>query len=224
MHGVAPYTDDREHWRNCRDKSNCARCHFESGFRGELRRGGHAGLPDANKSWAQKFLFRHPVLGTRTWICCSPYRYGTFGIGCWVCAHFSPDKWASSFSRLQVTGRDYIGVSAFNAHAATKGHQAALDKMLAELAGSQPTAEQGVLTGVCQTVPRLDRFFLAGCLASRHDTYSDFPTFIQALAIGCNLPQSGDFSRKVAQQMQVALAEPLRQQDQNVMRVASPPF
>ena len=96
--------------------------------------------------------------------------------------------------------------------------------MLAELAGSQPTAEQGVLTGVCQTVPRLDRFFLAGCLASRHDTYSDFPTFIQALAIGCNLPQSGDFSRKVAQQMQVALAEPLRQQDQNVMRVASPPF
>ena len=94
--------------------------------------------------------------------------------------------------------------------------------------GSEPAESaagaEGVLTGVSELVPRLDRFYLAGCLASRHDTYGDFPTFIKALAISSSLPQAGDFSKRVAQQMQVALAEPLRVQDQNVLRVAPQSF
>ena len=148
MSGMPEYERDLDHWRNCRDRQNCARCFFEQGFFGCLRKGGRVGQPDSSKSWAQRFCFKRPLVGTRTWLAVAPYSRGSWGIGCWVCSHYSSDKWASSFSRLQVTSRDYIGVSAFRLHLGTKGHTQALAKMQADLVGDAADSSTGILTGV----------------------------------------------------------------------------
>ena len=220
--GGAPYQDDLSHWRACRDNC-CARCHFEQGFRGELRRGGRPGTPDASKAWSQRFTFDHPIAGLRTWLAVSPYNSGHFGVGCWVCATFTPEKFASTFSRLQVTSRDCMTPSSFKLHTQSKGHVLAVRRMHLELTGNSGETRAGdpatgVLTGVSDDVPRLDRFYLAGVIVARHDTYSDFQHYAQATAIASALPQAGDFSRRVCQQMVYAMAEPLVLQDQAVMR------
>ena len=212
---ATPYEEDQRHWTSCRDKDSCSRCWFERGFRGELRKGGKPGAPDAAKAWCQKFMFRHPVSGAdRTWLAVAPYNRPRFGVGCWVCAHYSPARWASSFSRLEVCTKDTLGPSAFQCHSRSKGHLDALAQMEADLRGS---ADSGAPTAVLD-VPLLQRFHLAGTIVARHDSCTDFESYVKSLQVSAGNRSSGDLSRKVCMQMIFSMAEPLYRKDISILR------
>ena len=212
------YEDDEEHWRSCSDRSSCDRCFYESGFRGALRRGGRDGEADEAKAWGKRFTFSHSELGEKTWLVTTPYSYGRWGVGCWVCHQFPPDKYVSSFSRLEVSEKCFQ-VSSFQKHEKSPAHKAAIAKMKEHFGGEKPE-DHGVLSGL-QDVPRLEKFHLAGTVVARHDSYQDFASYASSLALTSGLPQRGtDLSSDVCQRMILALAQPLYEQDLAVMQKA----
>ena len=102
------WLDDDTHWQRCAesgDQANCARCRFEAGFAGVLRRGA-SGFQAENDSAAWKNLFQHPTAGWRTWLTTKPRAWGgKWSMGCWICAHYEPPRFGSSFGRLEVSIR-----------------------------------------------------------------------------------------------------------------------
>ena len=148
----------------------------------------------------------------------TPYHYGRWGVGCWICHHFPPDKFGSSFSRLEVTGKS-LQVSSLKKHQSTPAHAAAMAKMK-EHFGGEREQEPGILSGLTD-VPRLEKFHLAGTIVARHDSYEDFASYAASLALTSWLPQHGsDLCRPICQQMILALAMPLYEQDLAVMQKA----
>ena len=93
--------------------------------------------------------------------------------------------------------------------------------MSASLTGeaAQPS---GVVSGLGDSVPRIEKFHLAGTVVSRHDSHADFAAYVRSVALTSSLPQSGaDMSRRVCRQLIYCLAEPLYEQDALVMRKVS---
>ena len=209
------YESDQAHWEAC-SEPDCARCHFERGFRGELRRGtSQACCVSEVHSWKERFTFTHPVAGLKTWLAVKPYSWAArWGFGCWVCAHY-PGKWASSFSRLEVSTRTGTQPSVLQKHADCAAHREALLKMTQDL-----NVEEGRFTGVNEEVPRLEKFHLAGTIVASHDSFRDFAKYVRTVALSSALPQNGDFSRQTCAKLVFALGRPLYEQDLAVMRKA----
>ncbi len=218
----APYQDDESHFKACED-SECVRCRFEAGFRGELRKGTwQLGKACEAMSWESKFSFKHPLVGEKTWFAVKPYHWSQhWGLGCWVCCHFG-GAWSSTFARLEVCTLSTIQASSFKKHQESDNHKAALKRMQAAL--GEKAEGEGQFTGVGEMVPRLEKFHLAGTLVGRHDTFSDFEAYVKSLALTSILPQEGgDMSRKTCCKMLFAMAHPLKEQDMAVMRKESRP-
>lgn len=90
--------------------------------------------------------------------------------------------------------------------------------MSASLTGeaAQPS---GVVSGLGDSVPRIEKFHLAGTVVLRHDSHADFAAYVRSVALTSSLPQSGaDMSRRVCRQLIYCLAETLYEQDALVMR------
>lgn len=86
--------------------------------------------------------------------------------------------------------------------------------------GGEREQEPGILSGLTD-VPRLEKFHLAGTIVARHDSYEDFASYAASLALTSWLPQHGsDLCRPICQQMVLALAMPLYEQDLAVMEKA----
>ena len=222
--GVAAtaYQSDNDHWDQCKDE-DCARCFFEHGFRGELRRGTKAvSAPNDALSWGQKFVFTHPTVGLRTWLCVKPRSFpGGFGIGCWICHHF-PQKHASSFSKLAVSTRETMGPSSFGKHAESPSHQAAVREMNVNLSAEEARTP-GHFTGATDVCPRLDKFLMAGQVIARKDSFEDFRAYMQTLTVSSAMLQKGahaDMSPQTCHKLVLAMAKPLYSQDQAVFRKA----
>ena len=98
---------DEDHWRNCPNQSSCPRCWFEAGMSGMLRKGASSFQhPRDLAGWSERFQFVHPTSGTRTWLVARPMSWGpSWSAGCWVCCHFEPPKYRSSFGRLEVSAK-----------------------------------------------------------------------------------------------------------------------
>jgi hypothetical protein len=213
---VEHYQRDEIHRRSCSDQS-CTRCYFENGFFGRLRPGTSRVMPEQRRlAWCHRFVFEHPVHGRKTWLTIRPYAWGSWGIGCWVCNNFGGRK---AFSLVQVADRVTLQPSNFEKHQISKQHQDSL-KFLSS--GTEQCAAQkppdGVFTGVCEAVPRIDKFFLAGTIVSRHSSFTDFESFSNAQALGSSMGQGGgDTSRKACAKMIVAMAQPLIEQDQRAI-------
>ena len=216
---AASFESDRDHFANCRAHlEDCARCRFEAGYRGELRRGQPGRhRPNPSHAWGKKCLFHHPALGLRCWLCPKPLAWSdTWGVGCWICCHFG-NRYASTFARLEVDTVATLTPSSLKKHAASPAHQTALKLLHAQITGDG--AEEGQFTGASESVPRLEKFHLAGTIVSRRDSFQDFQSYARTVALNSSLPQQGgDFSAKACSKILLALGAPLYQQDVAVMR------
>jgi hypothetical protein len=212
----AEYDSDEIHRRSCSIQS-CPRCYFENGFFGRLRSGTGRVMPEQRRyAWCHRFIFEHPIHGRKCWLTVRPYTWSRWGIGCWVCNNAGGRK---SFSLVQVADCKTLQPSNFEKHQDSKQHLDSL-KLLAAGTGQQPAQEppDGVFTGVCEAVPRIDKFFLAGTIVSRHSSFTDFESFSNAQALGSAMGQGGgDASRKACAKMIVAMAQPLIEQDQRAI-------
>lgn len=105
-----------DHWRSCQAQSACPRCIFEAGMAGVLRKGAASfAQPNAASAWTERFTFIHPTAGRKTWLVARPPSWGSaFAIGCWVCCHFEPPKYRSTFGRLEVTSRTFARKTFFS--------------------------------------------------------------------------------------------------------------
>ena len=217
------WLDDDTHWQRCAesgDQANCARCRFEAGFAGMLRRGA-SGFQAENDSaaWKNLFQFQHPTAGWRTWLTTKPHAWGgKWSMGCWICAHYEPPRFGSSFGRLEVSMKNTVAPSSFKKHEGSQSHLEAVAAMKAQLAAH---SSEGLFTQATDAVPRLEKFYLAGLVVSRHDTFTDFEHYLRGLALTCPLPTGSDVSRPVCCQMIRALAKPLYDQDQSVIEHSS---
>ena len=80
-----------------------------------------------------------------------------------------------------------MGPHAFRAHEKSAGHVRALASLPAKQAARQGEAEGGsgilaVATGINDSVPRIDRFRLAGVVVARRDTFRE--SQLQRTAVG----------------------------------------
>ena len=92
--------------------------------------------------------------------------------------------------------RSTIGPSSFAKHEASASHAKALEAMRNHFS-SEP-ADEGQLTGVSETVPRIDRFFMAGLVVARHDSFADYTEHMRSLRLVSHLPmgeQAGESSK-----------------------------
>ena len=214
---------EEEHWAGCQ-APECPRCYFEAGFAGMLRRGArNLVAPCQSHSWAQRFSFKHPVTGQqKTWLAQKTADHvPPWGMGCWICLHYEPERYGSSFARLAVCAKNTVSPSSFRKHEQSDGHRAAVKSMVELLLPSEEPVEQGQFTGASDTVPRLEKFHLAAMVVSRHDSFTDFSEYIKTLRMCSPLSFNGDISRQACAKMIMALAAPLYLQDQAVMRKAT---
>ncbi|CAE7296558.1 unnamed protein product, partial [Symbiodinium sp. CCMP2456] len=217
------WLDDDTHWQRCAEsgaQANCTRCRFEAGFAGMLRRGARGFQPESDgAAWKNLFQFQHPRAGWKTWLVTKPRAWGgKWSMGCWICSHYEPPKFGSSFGRLGVSMINTVAPSSFKKHEGSQSHLEAVAAMKAQLASD---SSEGLYTQATDTVPRLEKFYLAGLVVSRHDTFTDFEQYVRGLALTCPLPTGSDISRKTCCQMVCALARPLYEQDQAVIEHAS---
>ena len=210
-----------DHWNSCQGAQTCPRCRFEKGFFGMLRKGSTAAHPCRDElAWRSKFVFAHPALGERTWLCPKPYSFGgPWAIGCWPCMAFG-NKFSSSFSRAEVNCKDMMQTSTFKLHETTKGHRASLEEMSRQL---RPLGADESGPAFNEEIPRIEKFHLAGTIVSTHDSFRDFGVYCKSLAVSSALATSlstsiGDFSSRICRQLVSSLAAPLRAQDQLIMK------
>ncbi|CAE7692666.1 unnamed protein product [Symbiodinium sp. CCMP2592] len=82
-------------------------------------------------------------------------------------------------------------------------------------------ADEGLLTGVSEAVPRIDRFFMAGLVVARHDSFADYTEYMRSLRLVSPLPmgeQAGDISKQTCARLVVSMARPLYDHDVAVLR------
>lgn len=210
-----PYETDENHHSACQ-LEDCPRCFFELGFKGSLRRGSSASHPpNAALSWSSRLQFDHPTAGRRTWLAVRPYSWGgPWSLGCWVC-NFAVGsvRYASTMANVSMTSKP--SWSDLTKHDASRSHSDALEQLVAATGPSKP---QGLVSGISDKIPRLDKFHLAGTIVSRHDTHHDFDAFADSLAVGSGLLHGNDQSRRVCSQIIHAMAQPYREQDQLVIQ------
>jgi hypothetical protein len=227
-----PYIGDSEHRGICLDKM-CPRCKLENGFAGRLRKGSARAFgPSPFHEWAgsAKLRFVNPVTNVdQCWITIRPMTWGgPFAIGCWICNQFGEQLAKNPYSRVEVSALAMMQVSVIEGHAKSVSHKRGLELLSATRAVDDGIGPDGPLTGVSETVPRIDRFVLAANCVARTASYSDYASFVGALSVGSQLGQAGprsgqvgDSSSKVIRQMITALAEPLRERDRLVLRNAT---
>lgn len=213
----AGYQRDETHRASC-DGQSCSRCYFENGFFGRLRSGAGRVMPPQKRfSWCHRFTFEHPAQGRKCWLTVRPYTWGSWGIGCWVCNNAGGRK---AFGEVNVTDSTTLQPSSFEKHQASNQHQDAL-KLLSGEGQSAQKPPDGVFSGVCDAVPRIDKFFLAGTIVSRHSSFTDFESFSNTHALGSSMGQGGgDSSRKACAKMVVSMAQPLYEQDRRAIAEA----
>lgn len=217
----AAYLEDAEHRSSCQlPLGSCCRCWFEYGFAGQLRKGSAAvNEPDNSLAWREKFTFEHPVAGKRTWLVVKPYAWGgPWAVGCWVCNWHSQLKWSCSFSRIDVTFKNCLCTSSFRKHQLTKGHKLALQSLLNSVGRPQPDDAMGLMTGVSDDVPRLEKFHLAASIVACRASLRDFEQYTHSQSIGSAAAQGSDESRKVCTQLIQAMAQPFSELDRLVVR------
>ena len=215
---------EEQHWNTCQGHlgqvSSCARCRFQAGFNGMLRRGSSTPVvPSISHSWAEKFTFAHPNAGRKTWLVARAGK--AWSMGCWVCAHFPAEKCASTFARLAVTDMNSIAPSAFQKHEKSASHQASLEIMRKQLCESDQKVEESAYTALSDAVPRLEKFHMAGQIIATHSSFNDYKEFIKSASVSSPLSFSTDMSRQAVAKMIVCLARPLHLQDLLVIRKAS---
>jgi hypothetical protein len=214
-----PYEPDEQHHSACQLDHNCPRCFFELGFKGALRRGSAGSHPPSEAlAWCSQFQFDHPTAGRKTWVAVKPYSWGgPWSMGCWVCNFaVSGVKYTSTMAKLSMAVKPTW--SDLAKHAGSSSHALALEKLSAIKDSHKP---HGVLSGISEKVPRLDKFHLAGTIVSRHDSQQDFHAFSDSSAVGSALAQGSDQSRRVCSQIIHAMAQPYREQDQLVIQHAA---
>lgn len=216
---AALYPADDEHWDSC-NSGACVRCFFEKGFAGMLRKGSsfpHRAM--GQFAWSTRFVFEHPLMGEKSWLVPKPYSWkGSWSFGCWVCSAFPAEKYTSSFAKLGVCTREMCSPCAFKQHEDSKSHKESLGRMRGALTGKNED-DRGHVSGIMHA-PRLDKLHLAGTILSRGDSFQDFKYYCQTVAISSGLAQGTDISPKVCRNIINCLAEPLRTQDQSVMKHA----
>ena len=84
--------------------------------------------------------------------------------------------------------------SSFKKHEGSQSHLEAVAAMKAQLAAD---SSEGLFTQATDAVPRLEKFYLAGVVVSRHDMFTDFEHYVRGLALTCPLPTGSDVSRPV---------------------------
>ena len=217
------YENDLDHWNSCQEAQTCPRCKFEKCFFGMVRKGQIAAYSCRDElAWRSKFVFVHPALGERTWLCPKPYSFGgPWAIGCWPCMVFG-GKFSSSFSRAEVNCTNMIQITNMKLHETGKGHRAALAEMSRQF---QPLGADVSGPTYNNDIPRIEKFHLAGTIVSTHDSFSDFGVYCRSLAVSSALATSlstsiGDFSARICKQLVSSLAAPLRAQDQLIMKFA----
>ena len=219
---VTPDVADAVHEQSCQDDT-CLRCFFERGYAGELRRGSNSQHePDKDLAWSDRFTFDHPIRGRCTWLCVKPYAWpGGWGVGCWLCnTRLFAEKWPSSFAKLAVNRKSSLCTSAFQNHE----QKCALHlRALAKLNSKEEDQDQvtGLYTGVSDTVPRIDKFFLVGTLISRHSSHQDMVAFSSVQALGSAASHGSDSSNHACNKLLQCLTQPLREQDILVIRHAT---
>ena len=219
------YEEDQVHQEACNDVS-CSRCRFEAGFAGRLRRG-HAGAhePDANMSWSGVTTMLYGPTGEhKTWLTVRPYGWGgSFAVGCWICNTFGDIQ--NSFSRITVNSSMMLRKASIELHSASRAHKAALTRAGAhwkpDVAMDQ--SSPGAVSGVSDTVPRLEKFVLAAQAVSSAESFQSFAAWSQAASIGTCLASAGagDTSSRVCKQIVRALSAQLWERDQSVARCST---
>lgn len=142
-----------------------------------------------------------------------------WGAGCWAC--FSAKlSMRCGFARLELKSITSFKLSTFLRHQNSKGHLGSLAALAAQAqqVRGQMSDDVGAVSGISADVPRLDRFVLAADVVAGACTMEDFGRLLGAHDVGSALPETADRSRKVFRQILISLAEPLRQQNVEVLR------
>ena len=117
--------------------------------------------------------------------------------------------------------RNTLSPSSFRKHEASPSHMLALQRMRASFGDKSEEQQVGQFTGVSDSVPRIDKFFIAGLVISRHDTFSDYSAYIQSLRLVSHLPtgdQAGDLSHQTCAKLVISMSRPLYDHDVSVLR------
>ena len=220
---AVPYIEDAVHEQTCKDDC-CPRCFFERGYRGELRRGSSSQHePNDRLAWCKLFVFQHPAHGLRSWLTVRPYSWcGGWGVGCWLCNSVlseSREKWPGSFARVSVHLKTSLSTSTFEKHQKNALHLRALARLHAPTGA--PAEVQGLYTGVSAAVPRIDKFFLVGTLIARHSSNQYMGAYSSVQALGSAVAHGSDSSSHSCTKILHCLVQPLREQDQLVIRHAA---
>ena len=89
------------------------------------------------------------------------------------------------------------------------GHKLALQSLLDSVSKPKPDDTMGLMTGVSDDIPRLEKFHLAGSIVACRASHSDFEQYTQSQSIGSAAAQGSGQSRKVCIQLIQSMAQPL---------------
>ena len=197
------------------------------GYLGRLRKK-FRGLAseDAQLAWRGKCCFTHPV--TKQSMSYLIANWGGVGgsevsVGCFICHAASG---SGAFASTGVSSRTALQVGNLSMHASSQTHVKSFEHWSKSLLGSgheqaeghdRATAE-GLVSGISDKIPRLDRFVQAlDLVASSCKSYAQFRAHIDAQSVGSALEAGGDYSEHAARRMIFCMSEVLCERDRAMM-------
>jgi hypothetical protein len=202
----------------------CPECRFYNGFSGCLRAGSkNLFEPSMQHAWARKCAYKDVSGARQTWLTVSPCT-NSFSVGCFVCN--SVDK-NTTFGRLEVQGH-MLQVALLQRHATQKEHEDALKRLHAtpcdqegrvgDTVGNAADASEmaseeaaGIVSGISETVPRVDKFMAMLSVVLGHGSFSEYARQINSSQLGSALSTGAkdDSSRDTGAKLQRCMGEAL---------------
>ena len=145
-------------------------------------------------------------------------------MGCYLC-HSNAAK--GSFGELACSSRVALSLANLQCHAQKSCHAkalACLDNRTsttgAEEKDEVDTGVSGVVSGLTDKVPRLDRWVQALTLVKQGAAYEQFAELVRSQAVGSSLAPGGDDSTHIARRLVYSMAEVLSEQDRKILSSA----
>ncbi|CAE7401950.1 unnamed protein product [Symbiodinium sp. CCMP2592] len=220
--------DCQRHLRQCgRGHLDCLGCLFAAGYLGRLRKKAQQLCPeDAQLAWRAKCVFKHPVTGNQmSYLVANWEESGSVSVGCFICRACCA---SGAYGAMEVKTRNALQLCNLAGHGDSQIHRKSLETWAASHAvepgtscaeeSAQPPKSQGLVSGISDSVPRLDRWVQALELVAACKSYGQFAAHVDAQTVGSALEPGGDTSEHVARRLIFSMAEVLNEKDRAIMK------